>query len=210
MCAIVGSFNIDKLKELIELNSYRGQHSHSVTYFDPKSNTASIAEQDLGPVNVSRIHIPDGSYCIVHVQAPTTDNKTKDSIHPAIFTRSFLWHNGILKTNQIQKLHYKHSWLKDWDTLLLLHEINSLGWEALNNIDGTFSCLMYKQSELFLFRNEISPMFVDSELNISSTRFEGSQATEPNTVLKMRFDSKLLDPVAKFRTVENPYYFGDE
>jgi len=210
MCAIVGSFNTDTLKELVKLNSYRGQHSHSFSLYNPTSKIFIVTAQELGPIKESKINIPEGWYGIVHVQAPTTDNKSIDSIHPATFTNDHLWHNGILKTNQIKKLHEKHSWLKDWDTLLLMHEIINDGWDALNDIDGTFSCLMHKGKQLFLFRNEISPMFYDSELNISSTRFEGSNPTDANKVLLMRLDSKLLDPVAEFRTVENPYYFGDD
>lgn len=210
MCAIVGSFDSDTLKELIKLNSYRGQHSHSFSILNPVDRVFTVVKQEMGPVQENTIIIPPGWYGVVHVQAPTTDNKNLDSIHPATFVGDHLWHNGILKTDQIKKLHNKHKWLKDWDTLLLMHEIINEGWDGLNDIDGSFSCLMHRGRELFLFRNEISPMFVDSKLNISSTRFEGSSPTEPNKVMLMRFDSKLLDPVAEFRTVENPYYFGDD
>ena len=34
MCSIVGSFDIDRLRQLAELNAYRGTHSHSLYAFD--------------------------------------------------------------------------------------------------------------------------------------------------------------------------------
>ena len=58
---------------------------------------------------------------------------------------------------------------EQWDTGLM-HDwlINK---KSLDYIDGTFACLRYKNGKLYIFRNEISPLFIDDELNISSTKF---------------------------------------
>jgi len=85
------------------------------------------------------------------------------------------------------------------------------GVDTLNELDGSFSCLYYDKDELslFLFRNEISPMYMDMDMNISSTDFPNSYETPPNEVLKMNFNQVGVDVVSKFSTVENPYFFGE-
>lgn len=209
MCAIVGSRNADKLRELVELNSYRGQHSHSFSLFNYGTGTLNVVSQQLGPIDLDKITVPDYYYGIVHVQAPTSDTKDKTSIHPATLTGEHLWHNGILKASFVQKIREERypSYI-NWDTLIMLCDL-SRGWGGLNEMDGSFSCLLHKERKLFLFRNEISPMFIDSELNISSTKFDGSQPTQPNNVLRMKFLDNTISSVYSFKTVENPYYFGD-
>ena len=213
MCAIVGSFNRQKLLELIELNSYRGSHSYSFSTLD-QYGKLRIVTQALGTIKESEIVIPSGSYGIVHIQAPTTDAKTLSSIHPAIdvwwqetVPSRCLWHNGIIKANHIARMQKEQQSTEQWDTKLLLNDLRN-GFEVLNNVDGSFSCLYYSSFWLYLFRNEISPMFIDDHMNISSTKFVGSKPTEPNTVFYMDTVSKALRPVYKFETVENPYYFG--
>jgi len=51
-------------------------------------------------------------------------------------------------------------------------------------------------------------MFIDDQLNISSTKFDGSKPTRPNLIFKMNFDEMVLEEEAEFKTKENPYYFG--
>lgn len=224
MCAIVGSFNTEKLRELVKLNLYRGSHSYSISLYDTYLNRLTIVKRNIGEIDLNDVVVPSRNYGIVHVQAPTTSAKDLDSVHPARagFISSFtvdkntkhefyeeaLWHNGILKENTVVELQ-QHIGLIEWDTLLLLSELSHDGWNALNNIDGTFSCLYYNRGSCYLFRNEISPMFIDDELNISSTKFAGSKSTEPNKVLKIEFDYKTAAPIFTFKTVENPYYFGE-
>ena len=217
MCAIVGSKNVNTIKKLIELNSYRGSHSFSFSLFNLYTGHLHVIERRLGSINLDNINIPHNSYGIVHVQAPTTDARDTNSIHPAMplegnvskeFPSYALWHNGIIKQDTINN--YSEQYNTGWDTLIMLNEV-SKGWDTLNNFDGTFSCLLYdgRDYSLKLFRNEISPMFIDSEMNISSTRFEGSVETTPNVVWKMNlYDNELID-VGSFDTVENPYFFGE-
>ena len=48
MCAIVGSFNRDKFEELIELNTYRGNHSYSFAEYDIKNRKFNNLVRDFG------------------------------------------------------------------------------------------------------------------------------------------------------------------
>ena len=216
MCAIVGSSNADILKEFIRLNSYRGSHSYSISLFNKTTGILSVLEKRLGKPNLDNLTIPANSYAIVHIQAPTTDGKTREFIHPATLVGKFeswpeqaLWHNGIIKDEVVKENISK--WNTSWDTMQILkclHDSDNR-WTELNEFDGTFSCLYYDRANLslYIFRNEISPMFVDDNLNLSSTKFEGSRETEPNKVFKINFSTNSFTEVGKFTTVENPYYF---
>lgn len=218
MCAIVGSRSLETLIELTKLNSYRGSHSYSVSLYNTTTGILSILKKSLGEPDLSRFSIPGNCYGIVHVQAPTTEEKTIDSVHPAVVTDRFeqwptaaLWHNGIIKAEMVKQLSYIHK--TSWDTMQILRALESSqnDWNKLNNLDGTFSCLYYNRESLslYLFRNEISPMFIDKELNLSSTKFEGSEETDPNVVFKIDFSYNRIVPRGKFTTVENPYFFAE-
>lgn len=224
MCAIVGSFSKDKLKELIELNSYRGNHSYSLTEYDPIKKEIGQVYRDFGEVNYSLLDsLDEGMYYIAHTQAPTTQAKGHNNIHPSVLNyhwlgilggQSLLWHNGIIKENCIKEMQSKLNTTEKWDTKLL-HEWRRRGY-SLNEIDGTFSCLFYYEKsnedltfsgDLYLFRNEISPMFMDNNMNLSSTKFIGSYSTLPNKVLKLDFENQGYEVIEEFETKENPYYF---
>lgn len=205
MCSIIGSFDLDKIKELAELNAYRGQHSFSIARFD-KNNRITHLEKCLGELPVDTIELPEGEYCIVHQQAPTTESKNEDNIHPAEYQGQFLWHNGIVKDKGVKDLQTRLKVDESWDTKLILMELYNEGLP--NGIDGTFSCIWYDRSGLHAFRNEISPLFVDENLNVSSTKFDGSEPIKANTMFNVNLNFKYLTEWADFYTVENPYYFG--
>lgn len=210
MCAIIGSFNKDKLIELIELNSYRGSHSYSFATINPISNSLVIRQRALGTINYDHLITPPGQYAVVHIQAPTTEAKSVNTIHPAEdLGATYLWHNGIIKAGYVKKMQEKYKLDTQWDTQLLLRAVNT-SKDELNNIDGSFSCLWYDGTSAYLFRNSISPMFYDGDMNISSTKFEGSISTPANKVLSMKLMQKALYSICEFKTVENPYFFGDE
>lgn len=214
MCSIIGAFDKDKVIALCELNAYRGQHSHSISYYDGYG--VYYTQKNFGPIDYDKIDISDGDYCIVHMQAPTTDNKNLDCIHPATDNpyspTSLLWHNGIIKEHEVERLREKYQLKATWDTYILLHHLIIGG--SLSDIDGSFSCLWYDDDSnygrpgLKLFRNEISPMFIDSYSNISSTKFEGSVPIDPNVIFGFNPMKNALIPLSTFETKENPYYFG--
>ena len=206
MCSIVGSFSKNKIVELCELNAYRGTVSHSISYYDVVNNRFTFISRNKGKLDYADIVIPDKNhYCIVHMQAPTTDNS---NIHPAGVNRHYLWHNGIIKADEVKRLQEVLDEDSTWDTELLLQYM--IYKETPEGVDGSFSCVYHDGYRLYLFRNEISPMFIDDKFNISSTRFGGSKATQSNVMLLFEPALKNLLPVVYFNTVTNPYYFDIE
>lgn len=202
MCAIFASFDPIKLKDLHTLNSYRGELSYSVSTFRQEDNEIKlqVLMKDKGKLNHNLIdNIPGGNYYVCHTQAPTAPSS---DVHPAVVGNSLLWHNGIVKQGTIANV--------PWDTEYILNQIIDYGWSSLSRIDGTFACIGFIDGQLYAFRNEISPLFIDNKLNISSTKFEGSNPLPPNKVFKFDLSWPALDPVTTFETVENPYYFDDE
>jgi len=208
MCSIIGSFSKEKIAELVKLNLYRGQHSYSYSYYNPEENTIQV-NRGLGELPLDDINIPEGHYCIAHMQAPTTENKDINSVHPAYYGDALLWHNGIIKAKWVneRKQQYENDRYNTWDTYLILRQYVDDG--RLNDIDGTFSCVFYSPMEgLLLFRNEISPLFIDKDHNISSTKFDFSSPLEPNITWIFNPGEFIIED-SIFNTVENPYFFMD-
>jgi hypothetical protein len=196
MCAIFGSSNLDKFKELHKLNSYRGQVRWSHFIIDP--TTFNILYKNSGDGIMTEFKELEG-YHLGHIQAPTT-NSTNN--HPAQIEDGYLWHNGILKDKTVKELQSKLSLDTTWDTMLLFNNL-----DELNNIDGTFSCVNLEAGKyLNLFRNKLSPLFVDDDMNISSTKFVGSKPTTENEVLCVNLINKTLTTIEKFTTKYNPYW----
>lgn len=208
MCSITGSFSKEILAALVQLNAYRGQHSHSVYVFERFSNRVLYSHRGLGELNLEEHNLPEG-YIVVHQQAPTTENKDESAIHPAQINENLLWHNGIVKADEIKRLQEELESTISWDTKLILLKL--MLYSSVKDIDGTFSCLWYDGTNLFLFRNEISPMFIDADGNISSTKFPGSEPIDPNLLwIFTPSYPTLVEYIEEFNTVENPYFFADE
>lgn len=204
MCAISGSFKKAKLLELYKLNAYRGEMSHSLTSFEYDNKNRlrlGVLFQDNGPLNdevLNAMHDKEDRFYIAHSQAPTTDT---NNIHPAVYGDALLWHNGIIKQKTLSP--------GTWDTQWLLERILNYGWSALSRVDGTFACIMYNNGELYVFRNEISPLFFDYDFNFSSTKFENSFPVPPNIVHRLVLTNKVFEREAYFETFENPYYIPE-
>jgi asparagine synthetase B (glutamine-hydrolysing) len=218
MCSIIGSLYTEKIRELSSLNAHRGQHSHSLYVFDVVgdnvNNTVLYSHRGMGPFNMDDHPKLPAGYIVVHQQAPTTDSKDESSIHPAQIGNQLLWHNGIIKADEVKRLQELHKSENNWDTYLMLQGLVNDDVSSLESIDGTFSCFWYDGANCFLFRNEISPMFIDEYGNISSTKFDGSASIDPNFVWLfypgLTNINNLEDFVGTFITVENPYFFMDE
>lgn len=216
MCAIVGSLDTDKLKELARLNEYRGNFTHSISYYDIDNKHITI-NKHIGPLDINSIDIPKRHYGVCHLQAPTSQVQEHLPIHPAMKLGTditALWHNGIIKDNKLPLLRdslvsvTEDTWKLGWDTYLILLKVLEKGVPD-EFVDGSYSCLWYNQGSFYLFRNEISPMFIDDDMNISSTKFEGSRPTKPNIKLKLDLNNKRLVEMDTFKTKENPYFFID-
>lgn len=199
MCAIIASFNIHTFNDLYQLNSYRGNLTYSIAKFyndnlDKIKLNSIKRDKGIMPSLVT----DEGMYYLGHSQAPTTQHSY---IHPAVYGKAMLWHNGIIKQKQIDK--------DTWDTEWMLSKIYDFGFKTISDMDGTFACIMYNGSELFVFRNEISPLFYNDDLDFSSTKFKESESLPPNSVFKLELKDKKLIKIAKFTTKENPYYFAE-
>jgi len=211
MCSIIASFNKDTVHRLAKLNEYRGQHSHSLFVFD--NSKVVYSHRALGPLDIDSHDIPDG-YILCHQQAPTTDNKTLDSVHPAEHSGHLLYHNGIVKDTEVKRMQQALNCPDiTWDTMLILHQL--IETRSPDNIDGTFSCAWFDGHSFYMFRNEISPLFIDhtslidrKDVAISSTKFDGSTLLEPNKIFELDLKRFAIHPVEYFTTKENPYFFG--
>lgn len=230
MCGIFGGFSKPELEVLANANAYRGQHSFSITGFclvkgkngriKPilgwKDSDENAIFRHLGSFTLD--DIPNADFYIAHIQAPTGIQKTMDCVHPADIlgeVRSLLWHNGIIKEHDCDRLRKKQQVNTQWDTMLLLNEIKQSGLclDNLSEINGSFSCVGYLwETQLYLFRNSLAPMYIGD----SATGCFSSVPTNltPNRVKANVFYlvdfnhdvSKLhLIEVARFQTKENPY-----
>jgi hypothetical protein len=215
MCAIFGSKNKEKFLELAELNQYRGNFAYSTTVFQTGAlkhyrdaetmkyiTTNSGHGEFVDSISMSEDDVLTMTYYLGHVQAPTTDST---DTHPSNINGDLLWHIGIIKDYQVQEWKQEYGQL-DWDTELL-HRHILLGGK-LDNVDGTFSCARYNKEHIYFFRNEISPLFYDEDFNISSTKFDNAEETEAGVMYRMNLHYKDLEPMFRFETKENPYYFG--
>ena len=203
MCAITGSFSQNKLTDLYRLNAYRGELSYSLSAFSFDENKIRLdtmmQDRDKMPEGLIKgLAEGENKYYIAHSQAPTTN---ANNIHPAVYGDCMLWHNGIVKQKNLTE--------GTWDTEWLLEQIINYGWSSLSRVDGTFASVMYNSGELFVFRNEISPMFYDKDLNFSSTKVEFTESLPPNRVFKINLKYKQISPIAYFQTMENPYYIPE-
>lgn len=214
MCAIIGSFSVPKLKELILLNQYRGLHSWSLTTVNPnclKSNT--IRGKGNFPLDKLNLYVNDENiYFICHVQAPTNKGGLNSlNIHPAVKDTYKLWHNGILKHNQIEELNVKEE-EDPWDTKLLLnHILSHKGLSTqLSSIDGSFACVFMQDKKwIKLFRNSTSILHVDEDLNISSAKFNSSITIPDNKIFNLNLASRSICQIGEFKNINQPYYFAE-
>ena len=204
MCGIFCSFNVDTFNELAILNQYRGNVNHSISGLTLPSTNMLYVNRFNEPYNpVTDLNGAD--YLIGHIQAPTGQYENGTNIHPTVCEDELLWHNGILKEFEIERLQIKHNTMVNWDSFLLLKEI-SQNVENLSTIDGSFAGLFYSnEKELFIFRNVLAPLYYDVDLNISSTKFKNSVLLTPNIVFKVCFKSMCFIQTKLFETKNNPY-----
>lgn len=204
MCSIVGSYSKTKFLELIKLNTYRGAFSHSLTII--KQDGYSITK-DFGPFNEDLLNMDyyeEGDYILGHCQAPTNGLvKEYDRIHPYQGELTLL-HNGIIKDAEVTRINTGLGKDYVWDTQALAEYIKD-DFKKLSEIEGSFACVCIKNNEVFVFRNAISPLYADSECNLSSTKFAGSEMIMNNSIYKLQ--NKTFNIVDTFNNTHNPYYF---
>lgn len=214
MCSIFGSYSKTKFIEFANLNQFRGQHSHSICVFDPSEGVKKIIKEK-GIFNTNNIPEKENNqYYIGHVQAPTNGltEEINNRIHPSIIenekTKTYLWHNGIIKPDQCEKIKNIININENWDTKLLHHSINVSGLRVINEIDGSFGCIYIEDNGVYIFTSITIRLFYDDYMNLSSVNFEKSKKLKSNKIFKINFKNNKFDFKLNFDSVSNPYYFG--
>lgn len=215
MCGLFASADPIKLENLFNLNFKRGQKGFSQSGFSFVDGNMLFweARNNSKKLEIDPKYLSD--YNICHVVAPTTADP---QFHPAVresqphesegFTA--LWHNGILKQETIDSLRGSDEDTV-WDTQLMVNQLHYLNTQDevsafLSKLDGSFACLMLKDSSLYVFRNALSPLFYDNMLNFSSVKFSFSQSLPAGIVYIVDFETRsLIDSGAHFETLNNPY-----
>lgn len=212
MCSIICSFKSEKFKELVKINQYRGSFSHSLTQWNIDKKEFKILQRDFGPFN-NNILPNDSSlstFYIGHVQMPTGGlSKDLERIHPSTIAYnnqiSLLYHNGILKENQMKYHSLKY---KPWDTHELHQILRGNKFNSLSKVDGSFGCIYIHNKQVMVFTTTTITLFVDNVLNISSVKFENSKRIKPNVVWLIDFDNFKLKKIATFNSKSDPYYLA--
>lgn len=219
MCSIIGSFDKREILRLNKINAKRGTFSYSIGYIDPYSNYFKIIEKDFGEPPLNKLldtDIFDNKYILMHRQAPTAGLiKDKTRIHPAtrydfIKNAHYLYHNGIVKPKDLQRLEKLHNQEFPWDTHAILTDIVRFGLDrSLKNLDASFACIYIESlKRVLLFRNQSSIIYYDSDLNISSEFFPNAIELIPNIIYKIDFKNKLLDEIQPFQNIDDRYFFA--
>lgn len=213
MCSIIGSFDKNKVLELYELNKHRGNTAFSLAVINPENMDISVS-RNLGAFDPDWFHTMASlnedkgeRYYILHIQAPTTKTQSLKFIHPAEKDGVYLWHNGVIKSQEVKRLQLKHNNPTDWDTELLLQDLMS-DW-LVPNVDGGFACvLMVKNKFIRIFRTSSCPLFIDQDYNISSVKFGLVPPLKPDTIYQLDLVEKKTAKIGGFISKDNPYYFG--
>ena len=100
----------------------------------------------------------------------------------------------------MEKFKEKYSYDSNWDTGLILKMVTE-DIDTLEEIEGSFGCLLLKDNNFYIFRNNIVPMYYDDDLNISSTEFENSTKLHSNIVYDIDLKNKKLNYFKQFKTL---------
>tara|TARA_R110001599_G_scaffold34323_1_gene109974 strand:+ start:97 stop:732 length:636 start_codon:yes stop_codon:yes gene_type:complete len=211
MCGIIGSFSKNKIIELSKINSTRGNKTFSLSVLNVDCEILRCVKV-IGNFSESVFNEIDNLhnqelYYILHIQSPTKVTKiTTQTIHPAIYDDNYLWHNGMIIERNMNIIKEKYSYDSNWDTGLILKMVTE-GIDTLEEIEGSFGCLLLKDNNFYIFRNNIVPMYYDDDLNISSTEFENSTKLNSNIVYDIDLKNKKLNYFKQFKNEHNPYKF---
>lgn len=207
MCSIVGSFSIDTLRELVDANAYRGQYRHSVMAITPGLEIKHLF-QGVGAFDKYELfhETLDPMYYIAHHQAPTSASA---DYHPAWHNDDFLYHNGIVKERYIPELQKMCDSLEQWDTRLLCQAVHYKGLGVLSDIDGTYACIMRYKTQLYAFRNQLSPLFTNDKMDFSSTKTPlVSDELPSEEVFELNLQGRSTKSIFNFGTKDDVYFFG--
>ena len=210
MCSIVMSVDTDEMIKLVRAGSVRGSASHSISMISDQG-LVSVTGHYEKLLHPEVLEVEPRSAMLIHQLASTG---SLSQLHPACNivpgTQSFLWHNGLIKTEEIKRLQTSLNIHTEWDTELLLHAIiDNSGIPPM--IEGSFACIMLHKKEVFAFRNELAPLYA-GEKSIASTPFEGATEIEAGWMYRVRISptNLLLEKRGPFPLQHNPYFVEGE
>ena len=206
MCAIFGSADVIKFRELYNLNSHRGVSAHGLVLlhrekFDDRSYI--IKGQGVYDRFDDLIQNKDTyKYFTGHTQAPTSSAQVfnEPTSHPFFCGEWVVSHNGIItnfkeltKLVSADKINVVDSSiipaLLDIETTSITIETRIV--KVLSKIKGTHSTTIYNTflDRLYIARCG-STLYIDDNGNYSSTEFEGSESIKDGTLLEYK-DNKF-------------------
>ena len=209
MCGIALSVDPIQLDELVKLNTPRGARIHSVARIN-QDNVLTWLTKEPGPLeSVSRAYEGLGSLVITHQAAPTSDIGALG--HPAHRPPGiYMWHNGVIKQAELDRLKKILNFRSDWDTEVLMEAtFENKGVPPV--IDGSFACLLLSRNILWAFRNEIVPLYANDR-SISSVPFEDAEELKAGWMYRVDQIPGGIDviPVKEFELGHSPYFLGGD
>ena len=201
MCAIIGSFDRDVVRELIKTNQHRGRVAYSLSLFNVESGDVHTVH-GKGEFDLKLLeNIEVGKeYILCHLQSPTGVVDTHENrVHPSMIDRkSYLWHNGILMPFTMNMIQEKLAFKSNFDTHLLHHWLNDK--YNLDDIDGSFACVHIENGIMKVFRSRHAKLYIDNDMTISSERFDGSMCIKYDCIYRTDFGNKRLIVDDYFKT----------
>ena len=211
MCSIVASFDKDVFKQLIIHNGSRGSFSHSLTTIDPGNGVDRNSVRQWGSFDFTLLDsVPDNHYMIAHCQAPTGGLvHDLNRVHPYEADILKLWHNGIITPESMRYINALLGTEYQWDTQAIGELITQKGFNSLNPIKGSFACIALYDGHPYIFRNQIAPLHIDHDLNISSTPWAGLQSIPFNEVMYLDLEIRTAVTMTKINNLYSPFFFDD-
>jgi hypothetical protein len=165
--------------------------------------------QDFGEFNYDVVDVAPDGYYIGHTQAPTGGLiKDPERIHPALHKDKFLFHNGIIKQKDVERLKEEQQTDESWDSKLMLQEITNKGLTpTLNTIDGSFACVYFDGSSIDVFRSAAGILFVGNDLDISSTKFDEAIRIEKDIIYSFDIGNRTITKYDDFTSKSAPYFY---
>jgi len=203
MCGISASFDLNTLDEMIDANFFRGNFSFSLLVYDVSIKQIvglhkGFHDHRKELISFYKYVNNPNLYYISHGQAPTNGLiKDFNRVHPASINEYYLYHNGLLKN-----VHNR------WDTLLLLELLLEAeeNHSILDNIEGSFACILICPYIVRVFRNKNSIIYYDKNLNFSSVNYDNWMDELPaNKMFNIDFKTRSLNELYSFKTCDDNY-----
>jgi hypothetical protein len=111
----------------------------------------------------------------------------------------YLWMDGNLKDEEVEKLQAEGQTEDKWPVRLLLRHI--LGANPPIGIDGRFACMYSDGMNMYAFRNDFGSLFCDDNLTVCTRPFSGSTTLPANKMYRIDFTENKFVSISEFETV---------